>query len=143
MAYAHGVAAGAGVELPMWFRHGLGSYTSRFHTERDAGWFGKQHQQKGGVRSVKAFFAGFGFNGEMPSTEIDYNLYQSGLLVSFAAHGGDEASTAALGEVAAALKQPDKKKGNVGKAVEKLQAVLIDAQPKIEAYLQALVAKSP
>src|SRR5262249_37105620 len=87
LSYAHGAAEEAGVDLPLWFLHGIGSYTSRFQNDADAGWFGKQHRDKGGVKNLKSFFSGFAISGEMESTAIDYNIYQAGLLLSFAVKG--------------------------------------------------------
>ena len=141
LAYAHGVSVDLGIDLPLWFLHGLGSYTSRFENDQDAGWFGKQHVQKGGVRNLKGFFAGFAISGEMEPTAIAYNLFQAGLMLSFAAHGGDAKATAALQEVTAALS--GKKKGSPDKAIAKLQDALVEAEPKIVAYLQQLIAKAP
>jgi hypothetical protein len=141
LAYLHGLCADAGADVPLWVQHGFGSYASRFESDRDAGWFGKQHVQKGGVRNLKAFFASFAINGEMESKDIDYNLYQAGLMFSFAAHGGDAAVTDAMVAVTTALSDP--KKGGVDKAITKLTNLLIASEEKIVAYLQKLVAKSP
>ncbi|MBL8727130.1 MAG: hypothetical protein JNM25_01780 [Planctomycetes bacterium] len=138
---ANGVAADQGITLPLWFLHGVGSYTSRFQTDADAGWFGKLHQQKGGVRNLKGFFSGFAINGEMESTAIDYNIYQAGLMFSFAASGGDEAVTAALQDIGNLLNGSSK--GKADKAIGKFEAALIAAEPKIAAHLQELITKSP
>ncbi len=138
---ANGVAADRGITLPLWFLHGIGSYTSRFQTDSDAGWFGKLHMQKGGVRNLKSFFSGFAISGEMESTAIDYNIYQAGLMFSFAATGSDEAVTAALHEVGNLLNGTSK--GKFDKAIGKLEAALIAAEPKIAAHLQELISKSP
>ena len=141
LAYVHGLCADAGVEVPLWFLCGVASYASRFENDRDAGWFGKQHVQKGGVKNLKGFFAGFAINGEMESKDIDYNIYQAGLMFSFAAHGGDAAATDAMVAVTNALSDP--KKGGVDKAITKLTNLLIASEEKVVAHLQKLVAKSP
>lgn len=140
LAAVHAVAAEAGVDLPLWMEHGFASCTSRFQEESDAGWFGKQHLQRGGVGSVKSFFPSFGISGEMQPTDISHNLYQAGLLLSFAASGQDEKCTEALKAVSAILAGG---KGNAEKSVTKLQTCLIEAQPKIVSYLQQLITKSP
>ncbi|MFN6145900.1 MAG: hypothetical protein ACK5AL_06050 [Planctomycetota bacterium] len=139
LASAHGAAADGGNELPLWLLHGIGSLTSRFDSDHDAAWFGKQHVQKGGVRNLKAFFAGFEISGDMEPKDIDYNLFQSGLLLSYCLHGGDAKATAALQDVTAALKSGGK--GGLDKAVSKLQNQLVDDEAKVAAYLQQVVAK--
>ncbi len=141
LSYLHGLSAEAGVDLPPWFVHGVASMTSRFQTDSDAGWFGKQHVAKGGVRNVKGFFAGFAISGDMESTAIDYNMFQAGLLVSYAAHGGDAKVTEALQGVTGLL--TGAQKGNAEKALTKLQGLLTDAEPKIATHLQNLIAKAP
>lgn len=141
IAYAHAVAEEAGVDMPLWLLHGIGSYTSRFQNDSDAGWFGKQHLQKGGVKNVKSFFSGFAISGEMESKDIDYNMFQAGLLLSFAAHGGDAKVTESMQAVTACL--AGTAKGNLDKLMTKLQTQLIEAEPKIGAYLQQLIAKAP
>jgi hypothetical protein len=141
LAYANGLAVESGNALPLWLCEGIGSYTSRFQNDSDAGWFGKQHMAKGGVRNLKSFFQTFAINGDMESKDVDYNLFQSGLCVSFAAHGGDAKVTEALQGLAAALTSGAK--GSGAKAVSKLEAELIAAEPKLAAYLQQLIAKAP
>jgi len=141
LAYANSVALDQGITLPLWFLHGVGSYTSRFPTDSDAGWFGKQHQQKGGVRGLKSFFSTFTIDGGMESTAIDYNLYQAGLMFSFATSGADEAVTSAFQEVTNLLNGTVK--GKADKAIGKFEAALVAAEPKIVAHLQDLISKSP
>lgn len=134
------VCTEAGVDLPLWLEHGFASCTRFFQDDTDAGWFGKQHVQRGGVGSVKSFFPSFGISGEMQPADISHNLYQAGLLISFAASGQDEKCTEALKAITAILAGG---KGNAEKSVTKLQTCLIEAQPKIGIYLQQLIAKSP
>ncbi len=141
IAYVSGVSADIGADLPLWFVHAFGSYASRFENDHDAGWFGKQHVQKGGVRNLKGFFSSFAINMEMESKDIDYNIFQAGLMIAFAAKGGDAKVTEALQAVTAALSEG--KKGGPDKAIVKFQAALIEAEPKIVTYLQQLIAKAP
>jgi hypothetical protein len=141
ITYLNGIATERGINLPLWFLHGIGSYTSRFQTEADAGWFGKLHQQKGGVHGLKSFFSSFALDGSMESTAVDYNIYQAGLMFSFAAAGTDEKVTAALQDVTQMLGGADK--GKPEKVLGKLEATLIEAEPKIVAHLRELITKSP
>lgn len=141
LAYVHGASAELGEDLPLWLLNGFASYTSRFQTDADAAWLGKLHIQKGGVRNLKGFFAGFSINGEMQSTEIDGNIYQAGLLIKYAAHGGDPKMTELLQELTGSLSGT--KKGGVGKILARFQAALIESEPKLAEFLQQLAAKSP
>jgi hypothetical protein len=141
LGYAYGIAADVGADLPLWLQHAFGSYTSRFQTESDAGFLGKAHLQRGGVGNVKAFFSSFAIDGTMENTAIGYNLYEAGLLLSFAAHGGDAKCLEALQGLTASFADP--KKGGPDKAISKLQAALIEATPKITAYLNQLITKAP
>jgi hypothetical protein len=141
MAHAAGIAAEAGAELPAWLLNGIGAYTSRFQTDSDAGWFGKQHMQKGGVSTLRTFFPSFAISGDMEPKDIDFNVFQAGLCVAFAVHGGDEKVTQAMQGVAAVLQNPVK--GALAKAVKQLEQDLAAAEPKIVAYLNELIAKAP
>lgn len=136
LAYVHGASAELGEDLPLWLMTGIAGYTSRMHNEVDAAHFGKLHIAKGGVRNLKGFFAGFAINGEMQSTEIDANIYQAALLIHFAAHGGETKITEMLQELSGSLSGA--KKGGVGKILARFQAALIEAEPKIVAYLQKI-----
>jgi hypothetical protein len=139
IAYAHGVAEDGGHELPPWLLQGIGAYTSRLDNDHDASWFGKQHVQKGGVRNLKSFFAGFAISGEMESKEIDYNIFQAGLLVAYCLHGGDAKATEAMKAVTDVLSGTAK--GSLDKAVTKLQTQLMEDEAKVAAYLQQVIAK--
>lgn len=139
IAYAHGVAEDGGHDMPLWLMHGIGAYTSRLDNDQDAAWFGKQHVQKGGVRNLKSFFSGFAINGEMESKDIDYNIFQAGLLLAYCLHGGDAKATEALKGVTEVLSGAAK--GSLDKAVTKLQSQLMEDEAKIAAYLQQVIAK--
>jgi hypothetical protein len=152
LAYAAGIAKDGGYDLPLWLLHGYASYTSRFSTDHDASWLGKQHVQKGGVRNLKGFFSGYAIDGGMDSKDVDYNVFQSGLLIAFAmlpeAEGGDAKVAEALQALHAMLtnrtnveKNDKKRAAAFDKAVGKFAAALIEAEPKVGAFLQKLVAK--
>lgn len=139
IAHAHGVAEDGGHDLPLWLLHGIGAYTSRLDNDGDASWFGKQHVQKGGVRNLKSFFSGFAISGDMESKDIDYNLFQAGILLSYCLHGGDAKATEALKAVTDLLSGAGK--GSLDKAMSKLEAQLIADEAKVVAYLQQVIAK--
>lgn len=138
LAYAGSLAVEMGVELPKWFHHGLGSVASRFCNNRDAGYLGEQHIAKGGVKNLKSFFSSFTINGEMEAKEIDYMIYQAGLVLAFAKSGKDAKALDALVEVTNAI-AAGKSKG-VDKSIEKLAALLAGKEEEIKAYLQSRVA---
>lgn len=141
LGYVNSIAEEAGADLPLWFVHGVGSYTSRFENNSDAGWFGKQHVAKGGVTSVKSFFKTFTLNGDMESTQIAFNLFQAGLLLSYATQGGNNEVTDAMVAVTKTLS--GKGKGNAGKAIAKLEGLLAKNQDEIVAHMNKLIASAP
>ena len=89
LALAHSFADQAGVELPSWFVRGAGSLPERFPSAGVAAFFGKQHLQKGGVKDLDDWFDEFQISGELDSPKIAYNVFQSGLVLNYAMHGGD------------------------------------------------------
>ena len=141
LGYVNSIAEEAGADLPLWFTHGVGSMTSRFETNSDAGWFGKQHAAKGGVSSIKSFFKTFALNGDMESSQIAFNLFQAGLLLSFATQGGNTEVTDAMVAVTEALS--GKGKGNAGKAVTRLEALLAKSQDQVVAHMNKLIKEAP
>jgi hypothetical protein len=141
LAYVHALSEDAGIDLPAWFVQGLASSTSRFQSDHDAGHFGKLHQAKGGVRNLSGFFAAFAIDGNMESKDIDYNIYQAGLCISFATRGGSAKSTAAFQAVVALLTGATK--GNAEKAMTDLQKQLAQDEAAMGTWLQQLVAKGP
>ncbi|MFT4840833.1 MAG: hypothetical protein ACI8UD_000383 [Planctomycetota bacterium] len=141
IAYVNAIAEEGGSDLPLWFVHGVGSYTSRFENDSDAGWFGKQHVAKGGVSNIKSFLSGFTLSGDLESPKIAFNLFQAGLLLSYATQGGNREVTDAMVGVTDALS--GKGKVGVGKAITKLETLLADNQDAIVVHLKKLIAKAP
>jgi hypothetical protein len=141
IAYVNAIAEEAGADLPLWFVHGVGSYTSRFENDSDAGWFGKTHLTRGGVSNIKSFFKTFTLSSDLQSAEIAFNLYQAGLMLSFATQGGNKEVTDAMVAVTDALS--GKGKASVGKAISKLEGLLAGAQDQVTEHLKKLVAKAP
>ena len=109
--------------------------------DSDAGWFGKQHVQKGGVRPIKAFFNGFTLDASLQSTEIAFNIFQAGLMLSYAAHGGDQTVTDAMIAVTDALS--GKGKASASKSITALEKLLAKSQDKVVEHLNKLIAKAP
>ncbi len=141
LAYANAVAQDTGADLPLWFLHGVGSYTSRFENDSDAGWFGKQHLAKGGVGDLRAWFEGFALSGELDSKAVAYNLYQAGLVLAYATRGGDSNATAAMLAVTDALS--GKGGGRAADAIGVLERQLAASRDGIAEYLRKLVEKAP
>ncbi|MFO1076542.1 MAG: hypothetical protein U1E73_02315 [Planctomycetota bacterium] len=138
LAYVQAKCADADATVPLWFLHGAAAYASRFENDYDAGHFGKQHIQKGGVKNLKSWFSSFAINGEMEPKDIDYNLYQAGLIFHFATQGGDAAVTDAMQAVTKAFEA--RKSSDVEKAIAGLTKILIASEEKMVAHLQKLVA---
>ena len=136
IAYAHCKFEQDGNEAPLWVRHGVGTYASRFENKGLAAFYGANHLKCGGVKNLKGFFAGFAIDGDKSSEELIHNTYQAGLMFDFAVDGDDPASKAALTDLVTAL--ASRKKGATSQATEKLQAALIAAEAKIAVYLQKL-----
>lgn len=141
LAYANGIAADAGVDLPPWFLQGVGSIARYFMNDSDAGWFAKPLAQKGGAKNLKAFFAGFAISGDMEPTDISATLYEAGLMHAYAMRGGDAKATELFTAVIEAA--TGKKKGGVEKPIKALEAHLIEVEPAVGAYLNQLLAKAP
>jgi hypothetical protein len=141
IGYVNAIAEEEGADLPLWFVHGVGSLSSRFDNDSDAGWFGKQTMARGGVGSVKAFFNGFAINGEMENTAVAQNVFVAGLMLSFATRGGNADVTESMVELTDALS--GKSRGNIVKLIDKLEKKLIKAEDGITAHLKELIAKAP
>jgi hypothetical protein len=137
LAYASGLAEDAGTELPLWLLHAFGGYASRFDSSNDAGSFAEQHLAKGGVKDLKAWLNSFALNGEMEPKELDYNVFQAGLLLSFIADGDEPKLKEAMKEVSDAITSGKTKVFE--KSLEKLQAALIAKEVELRAYLQKLI----
>jgi hypothetical protein len=119
-----------------WFPTGIGSYVSRWDNKGHAQHFGKQYIEKGGVRNLKKFFKSFNLDKDMPDEEVQWNIYQAGILISFCIDGGDKASTEALKELTDALV---KAKG-VDAAMKNLETKLSNAEKALKGYLEKLVS---
>ncbi|MEZ6036846.1 MAG: hypothetical protein R3F29_05165 [Planctomycetota bacterium] len=133
IAYAQSIADADGVELPLWFLHGIGGYTSRFGNDGDASWFGKQQLQKGGLTNFKSFFSSFALEQDT----VGASIYQAGLMFAYATRGGDPAVTAAMEKVSEALSG----KGGTKAAIDNLEKALIQAQAGVEKFLNELASK--
>jgi hypothetical protein len=143
MAWLQGIAADIGADLPAWFLQGAGSLGRYFVNDSDAGWYGKQQMQRGGVKNLKGFFAGFAINGDMEPSQVSANVYLAGLMLAYASSKDADPTVAAafkavkdcLSDAAAGSKAPA--------AIEKLAGTLVAAEPKIAAYLQELLKLAP
>jgi len=141
IAYVNAVGMEAGTDLPLWFVHGCGSLTSRFENDSDAGWFGKQHMAKGGVGPIKSWLSNYDLSSDLDSKEVDYNLFQAGLMLAYGMRGGDKEATDALLAVTSALS--GKGKGSAGKALTAFEKLLDGKKDSIVEYLNKLIAKAP
>jgi hypothetical protein len=136
LSYAYSKAKDAGATLPDWLLHGFGALASRFNNDSDGKFYGQRHLQRGGVGSLKGYFATFALNGDTESEVLVHLVYQAGLLLRFAEErDGDAAVSAALAALTTSLADP--KAGGADAAIAAFQAAVIAAESKISAFLQA------
>jgi len=143
LAWMQGVATDVGAELPAWFLQGVGSLGRYFVNDSDAGWYGKQQMQRGGVKNLKAFFASFGINGDMEPSQVSANIYLAGLMLAYASSKDADANVAAAYKAVKDCLSEGGSGGKAGAAAEKLMGSLIAAEAKIAAYLQELLKLAP
>jgi len=136
LAYAEAVARSIGAQLPLWVLTGAGSLAERHSNEGVAAWFGKLHLTKGGVKDVEDWFASFEISAEVSQNQVEYNVFQSGLVLNFAMRGGDKEATAAVQAFTAAL---DEGPREAEKAAQELEKVLITKEEELRAYLKDVV----
>ena len=115
---AHSFAEKAGAKLPEWFLRGVGGMAERHYNEGVAKFFGKQHLAKGGVKDLDSWLSKFRIAPDLERRQLDYNIYQAGLVIRFCMNGGDNKATDALMAVTKAF---DKDGRSVGRAVANLE----------------------
>jgi hypothetical protein len=143
MAWLSGASEISGADLPLWLVEGAGSLARYFVNDSDAGWYGKQQMQRGGVKNLKAFFAGFHIDSAMEQADMLSHLYLAGLVVAYASSKqADPAAAAAWKAVKDALAVPGGA-SKVGPAVEKFAAAMVPLEAKLTAYLQDLLKLAP
>lgn len=126
-----------GVEERHWMHTGFGSLTSRWSNAKSASHFGKQYLQKGGVRSLKSFPKRFTISGELSAADLDWNIYQAGILVSYLTGSPTKKVSKAWDAVRLAIKTHDKK--GAKKKVSSFQKAVLSQQKQLRAYLEKLV----
>jgi len=139
MAYAASMSSETGDVVPLWMLHGFGTLAGRFDNDADAAWFGKQFQAKGGIKNVSAWFNSFAISGDMQPTDIEYNIYHSGLVISFAAEGGNDEALTAMQAFGNALATGKSK--TVAKSVANFEKVLSKNDEGLRRHLQMLIKK--
>ncbi|MCA8970970.1 MAG: hypothetical protein KDC95_14340, partial [Planctomycetes bacterium] len=139
----HGVGVGAATQLlvPLgiperhWILTGFGGYTSRWSNAAAASHFGKQYLAKGGVRSLKSFPKSFSINGEMSSADLDWTIYQAGILVAFL-QKPNPVTQKGWDQVRTAIRERDKKALKIYQSFEKK---LLQQDKAIKAFLKEQV----
>lgn len=139
LATANSFFAEVGAGLPEWFARGVGSLAERHFSPGVAQHFGKQHLAKGGVKDLESWLSSFAINPQMSPREIDYNVYQAGLVLAFCMRGGDEEATKALMAVTEALQ---KNARAVEKALARLEKLIPRKEARIRDYLRKVVQGS-
>lgn len=140
----HGVGLGIatqllkplGVEERHWLMTGFGGYTARWTVSTDASHFGKQYLAKGGVRSLKSFGKKFTINGDMSAADLDWTIYQAGILVAYLTKSPAPKVQKAWDKVREAIRERDKK-GN--KAVASFEKAIFAQQKQLRSLLESMV----
>ncbi len=138
LAYVNALLAEHGAQVPYWLVCGVASLAERHYTPEVSRFFGQQHLAKGGVKGLKDWFADFEISADVPTTELDYNVYQAGLLLAFCMNGGDKEATNAVQEFTASL---DADKKAIEKAAQKLERVLMSKEEEVRSFLKGVIQK--
>jgi hypothetical protein len=138
LAYLHALTSESKAELPLWFTRGVGGLMERHSNDEHAKFFGKQHLAKGGVKDLANWFSSFTISGDLEVQQIDYNIYQAGLLVSFCLYGGDKEATEAMQAVTASFEKDGR---TIERAVQKLERILVKKEAELRAYLHKVTTK--
>jgi len=137
MAYARGLALGSDCEAPLWFLRGAGSKASHLSNKGLAAYFAKQILKVGGIQAPGAFFSGFDINSEMSSNDIDRAIFQCGMMLEFAAAGGDTAATDLMLKVTEAFESRNGRAAQ--KALEMLEKRLRAAEAEVDAFYKDML----
>lgn len=136
LAYARALTDQVEAELPYWLVCGVASLGERHLTA--AAHFGEQHVRKGGVKDLEDWFADFEISAQVPKERCEYNVFQSGLVLSYGMYGGDKKATEALQALTAAFGKNGKA---VEKAAQKFERLMMGKEEELRTYLQAVIRK--
>lgn len=140
MGHVAGLCVESGARLPLWCLHAFGALASRFDSPGEGGYFGKQHMKLGGVPDLQSWFNSFAINADKSANDLEINIYEAGLVLSFAAEGGNDAAIEAVQELTEAF---DKGRGKaIEKAADKLRDTVVREEAALNAWLQELIRKS-
>ena len=124
---------------PLWFERGVAGYAERLFNPGVASHFGKAHLQKGGVSDLAGWFANFEISGDLGQSELDFNMYQAGLVLEYAMQGGDAAAKSALDAVRKAVADGDGRA--LTKAITALQEALAKAEDGVRERLRTITSQ--
>ena len=93
------------------------------------------------MTSIKSFFKTFALSADVEQSQVDHNLYQAGLLLSYATQGGNNEVTDAMVELTNTLS--GKGKGSASKAITKLEGLLAESRDQVVAHMNKLIAQAP
>ncbi len=137
-------AAGMGVAIVLledaelepthWLYTAMGSYVERWSNTTAAKHFAPQYLEKGGVRNLKSFFKSFTISSEQAPNELEWNIYQAGILLSYLTKSPDKKTLATWGKVRKAIRE---RKG-ISKAIKAFEKRLVSIQTKLRDHLQQL-----
>ena len=138
LAVAHSFAERAGTKLPEWFLRGIGEMAARNNNdvENVRLWFHQQHLKRGGVKDLDSWLSKFRIAPDLERRQLDYNIYQAGLVIRFCMNGGDTKATDALMAVTKAF---DKDGRSVDRAIANLKKLIPRKEKEIREYFQKLI----
>lgn len=126
----------AGLEPTHWLLTGLGSYVERWYDPDGVQHFGKQYLAKGGVRGMRSFSKRFRIGADQTPADMEWNIYQAGIIVSFLAKGGNKSTRKAWDKVREAIQEG---KG-FSKALKAFERSIIRAEDDIKEHLEKIMA---
>ena len=143
LKHAVGLGIAAELLLPLgvpprhWVLSGCGSYVSRWSNKASWTHFGKQYLAKGGIRNLKSFPKSFAINGDMSAADVDWTLYQAGILIAYVAKNPDKKTQAAWDKLRTAIRLRDKK---TEKILSQFESKIVKRQKDLRHFLEKLVA---
>ncbi|MBK8980552.1 MAG: hypothetical protein IPM29_32010 [Planctomycetes bacterium] len=140
LGYVYALCTQNEIEAPLWFLRGVGGYAERHYLPGVAKWFGTQHLEKGGVKDVKGWFERFEISGNLTAQQLDYNIYQAGLVIDFALSGKNAKVTEAMLKVTEAFTKGDSR--GAARAFQDLQKEVSNAEEALREHLRSIVQGS-
>ncbi len=135
LGVAHMLIQDEKIQPTSWIYTAFGSYLERWGNPVSCQHFGRQYLAKGGIRNLKSFFGSFVISPDQSSQEMDWNIYQAGIFLSYLQRSGDKKLEKYWDKVREAVR---KKKG-VAKALRSFERALQRKEKQLKSHLAQLV----